>query len=244
MKLIVEPTYDAVSRLAATHIIRLVQEQPDALLCLAAGTTPVGAYRYVVEAAKRGDVSMKRCRFVGLDEWVGLSSEQEGSCLKLLQDELFGPLYIRPSQFTFFDAQAADLEQECRRIDSYIEQQGGIDLALVGLGVNGHVGFNEPGASFDACSHVVQLDAVTKTVGQKYFPEHMTLDRGITLGIRQLLDAQEVLLLVNGAHKAEILRQLMDAEPNEALPASALKFHANSVLIADQEAASLVQNQG
>lgn len=241
MRLIVEPTYDAVSRSAASHIIRFVQQQPAAMLCLAAGTTPVGAYRYVVEAATRGEVSLEHCRFVGLDEWVGLTGEQEGSCLKLLQDELFRPLHIRPSQFTFFDALAADLEQECSRIDTFLEQQGGIDLALVGLGVNGHVGFNEPGASINVSAHVVQLDAVTKSVGQKYFSEQMTLDRGITLGIRQLLKAQDLLLLVNGNHKADILHQLMVVEPNEALPASALKLHANSLVIADQEAASRIE---
>ena len=136
---------------------------------------------------------------------------------------------------------AANLDEECIRMDEYIAAQGGIDMMVVGIGMNGHIGFNEPGSSFDVKSHVVPLDEITSSVGQKYFEQSMKLSYGITLGFQHLLSTKKVFLIANGEAKAGVIQKAVEGEVTTAFPASVMQMHENGFVLVDEAAASLLK---
>ncbi|GAB2600719.1 glucosamine-6-phosphate deaminase [Spirosoma areae] len=217
-----------------------MNQKPNALLCLASGDTPIETYHRFVALAKAGRVDVSQCTFVGLDEWVGFGPDDAGSCSYYVFRDLFTPLDLRPEQVYIFNAKASDLTAECAKIDALIDRHGGLDLLLVGMGMNGHIALNEPGTPFTNGCHVVELAESTKTVGQKYFTQETTLAQGITLGLRHLTEAREVILLVSGAKKASMLRQALTGPITEEVPASILQTHANGQIWVDEGAGSLV----
>jgi glucosamine-6-phosphate isomerase len=234
----VHDDYAAMSETAANFVIDFVKNKPDALLCFAGGDTPLGTYERLVQSAKAGAVDFGSCRFVGLDEWVGMDKDDFGSCQQTLYTKLFTPLQIDESKISFFDAKADDLAKECRRIDNFIHANGKIDLMILGVGVNGHLGFNEPGVSFDLYSHVIDLDQTTKSVGQKYFNEEKLLTQGITLGIKHILNADTVIVMANGKKKAAAVNGMIKGEVSNQLPASVLQQHNRCFVHVDREAAA------
>lgn len=238
MNIIIRPDYDAMSAATADFITDYVQQHPQALLCFPSGETPTGTLHYLIDYARSGKVDFSRCRFVGLDEWVGLGREEEGSCQHYMYAHFFDPLAIRPEQIIFFNARANDLDQECRRVNDWLNDNGPIDVMLVGVGMNGHIGLNEPGISFDLYAHHASLDPVTKTVGQKYFTKQIQLEEGITLGIKHLREAGIAILFASGAKKAEVIAKAVEGEVTNQLPASIMQTHPNGYLFLDQEAAS------
>ncbi|HHW47586.1 MAG TPA: glucosamine-6-phosphate deaminase [Clostridiaceae bacterium] len=233
--------YDELSRKTADFISNFVNNNPKALLCFPAGDSPLGTFKKLVEYSNEGIVSFKYCRFVGLDEWVGMEKNNEGSCKYFIYKNLFEPLCIDETNICFFDACSKDLISECKRIDKYILNNGGIDLMLLGVGMNGHIGLNEPGVSFKSYSHVTELDDITVKVAQKYFKEKKMIKKGITLGIKHVMDAKTVVLLANGIKKADIVKKLAKGEVTNKIPASILQMHKNSYLFLDKEAASLLE---
>ena len=172
------PDHASLSQYTAEHIAAIINQKPDALLCLASGDTPIETYHHLVELAKARRVDVSQCTFVGLDEWVGFGPEDAGSCSYYVFRDLFTPLQLRPDQVHVFDAKATDLAAECAKIDSLIDARGGLDLLLVGMGMNGHIALNEPGTPFTLGCHVGELAESTITVGQKYFEQETVLDAG------------------------------------------------------------------
>ncbi len=243
MEIIVTENYEGMSRYVAEFVIECVRKKPESLLSLAAGTTPTGALRYLSDQSGKGNIDFSECRFVGLDEWVGLSPNDSGSCKHLLDTEFFIPSGIKESQISFFDALADNLEGECTKANAFINANGGIDLMVVGLGMNGHIGFNEPGVSTDLYAHIIELNAVTKFVGQKYFKTPTSLHKGITLGLRHVMEAKTVIMMIDGRHKAEILREAVEGDISSQIPASILKGHPRSYIIAERNAACLLKGQ-
>lgn len=240
MKMIVSENYDAMSEQAARLIIEYVNRKPDALICLAAGSTPLGTFARLREAAAQKDISFESCRFVSLDEWVGLDGKTEGSCKMTLYDHFFAPLAIREDQIQFFDGLSTDLQKECDKMDAFISNHGRVDLFLLGVGMNGHLGFNEPGVSFELLSHVIDLDMVTKTVSVKYFDEQLDLKQGITIGIGHMMKAETVIVIADGSKKADIIAKSFQGEVTNEVPASALQLHPNVFLCLDEPAARLM----
>ncbi|MVM35529.1 glucosamine-6-phosphate deaminase [Spirosoma sp. HMF4905] len=234
------PDYATLSQYTAEHIAAIINQKPDALLCLASGDTPIETYHRFVDLVKSDKVDISQCTFVGLDEWVGFGPEDVGSCSYYVFRDLFTPLNLRPEQVHVFDAKATDLAAECAKIDAVIKAKGGLDLLLVGMGMNGHIALNEPGTPFTLGCHVAELAESTKTVGQKYFEKETTLTQGITIGLRHLTEAKEVILLVSGAKKAPILRDALKGPITEQLPASILQTHANGQVWVDEAAGSLL----
>ncbi len=232
--------YSTLSAYAAQEIISLVIKKPEAVLCLAAGNTPTLAYDLLAQKAIEEQVDFSKCVFIGLDEWVGISPENEGSCHYFLRQHLFQTLHIQPSQIHLFDALSGALDQQCKAMDAVIASLGGIDLMLVGVGINGHIGFNEPGISVDLYAHVVALDTTTQSVGQKYFKQNTPLSMGITLGLKHLLEAKKVILMANGRHKAEIIKKALEEEINTSLPASIIRTHRQALIMLDEDAAGLL----
>lgn len=240
MKVSIHKDYEAMSQQAANAVIVQVQQKPDSVLCFASGETPRQMCRFIAERAAQEQVDFTQCTFIGLDEWIGIPPDNEGSCYYFFQKEAFGPLRLSPDQIHLFDAMANDLEKECRKMDNAIIRKGGIDLMVVGIGMNGHIGFNEPGHDFDQFSHIADLDEATRTVGQKYFRQATPLSKGITLGLRHLMEARKLILIANGAKKAEVIRKAIEEEVTPDLPASFVRNHSNATVMLDEDAASFL----
>lgn len=227
-----------MSKAAADFVVDFVQHKPNALLCFPSGESPTGILHYLIHYAQTGQVDFTQCTFVGLDEWVGMDASNEGSCRHYMQQHLFRPLNIKPENIVFFNAKAPDLEEECKRIDAYILKHGPLDIMMVGVGMNGHIGLNEPSVSFDLYAHHMALDDVTKTVGQKYFKEPTDLQEGITLGLKHLQEAQVAILIAAGTKKAAIVAQALEGEVTNQVPASIMQTHVNSFAFLDRAAAT------
>ncbi|MBN8826450.1 MULTISPECIES: 6-phosphogluconolactonase [unclassified Spirosoma] len=234
------PDHNTLSQHTAEYIAALITKKPNALLCLASGDTPIETYHRFVALAKAGKVDVSQCTFVGLDEWVGFGPDDFGSCSYYVFRDLFNPLQLRPDQIHVFDAKSADLPAECAKIDAVIRAHGGLDLLLVGMGMNGHIALNEPGTPFNLGCHVSQLAESTITVGQKYFDKETTLTQGITVGLRHLAEARDVILLVSGEKKASKLREALTGPITNEVPASIMQTHPNGRVWVDEAAGKLL----
>ncbi|MFC5448528.1 glucosamine-6-phosphate deaminase [Paenibacillus aestuarii] len=241
MNLYVDNNYDEMSRRTAEMIIQLMKKKPDSLVCMAAGNTPLGTFTHLVKAVQKGEVNVEACHFISLDEWVGLDGTDEGSCRQTLDAHFFKPCGIDEQRIHFFDAKRANLQAECEKMDALIQSHGHIDVLLLGVGMNGHLGFNEPGAGFDTYTHVVELDAVTKQVSAKYFTEPREVQMGITLGIKHMLEAETVILIADGLKKADIMQKALHGEVTNEVPVTVLQQHPNVHVCLDAAAASLLK---
>lgn len=240
MKINVANSYEKMSAEAADGLIKILHGLPQPLLCPASGHTPTGLYKKLVAKIKERHIDSSRWHFVGLDEWAGMNEEDEGSCRHYLNKELFVPLQIKGEQICFFNGKAADLRAECNRVESFVKERGGIDIAVVGVGLNGHIGMNEPGTSAFLYSHVTHLAKETQTIGQKYFSQPKDLSKGLTLGLATLLAAKHIFLLANGRSKAGIVKKFLEEPESEQIPATVLKKHPNLTVYLDHEAAHLI----
>jgi glucosamine-6-phosphate isomerase len=236
MKQVIYNDYSELSLKTAEMISDLISKNPDALLCFPAGETSVGTFKHLIELNIAGKLSFKKCRIVGLDEWANVGQMKSENCFSFLKKHLFDHIDYSEENLCFFDGESSDLNHECQKTDSFIKKYGPIDMMLLGAGMNGHLGLNEPGTPFDLYSHIVNLDETTKTVGQKYFSGKVDLTSGVTLGIKYIMEAKTVILQLNGTRKAEVVKRLIDSEVSPSFPASAIKAHSNSYLLLDKEA--------
>lgn len=232
--------YETLSAFAASEWATLIIEKPDAVICVASGDSPKLACELFCKKVKEENIDVSQFFFIGLDEWVGLSPEIVGSCHNDFQKRLIKPLGLVASQYHLFDAMASGLQHECATMDKIIEDKGGIDLMIVGIGMNGHIGFNEPGVDFDLLSHVINLDETTVTVGKKYFQQEMKLEKGITLGLAHLMNSKRVFLMANSQRKAAVIKQAAEGAVTNLFPASIMQQHSNGFILVDEEAASLL----
>ena len=242
MKIILSDTYEAMSHQAADDVMRLMDSFKDPVLCTASGDTPKGLYKELVDKVSKHELDTTDWRFVGLDEWMGINEKDEGSCFYHLNRDLFQPLQVQRDKICFFDGRTKDPEKECERVENYITDHHGIDIAILGLGMNGHAGMNEPGTSIDIRSHIADIDPLTQQVGQKYFTKQQELKQGLTLGLGTLMEARHIFLLVSGRHKAEIVQKILEEEISEQLPASLFRRHPGFMVYLDADAASNLVN--
>jgi glucosamine-6-phosphate isomerase len=240
MKIIHFSNYEELSAYTASEIANAIIQKPALVLCMASGYTPALTAELLVQQLLNEKIDYAGISFFGLDEWVALPPENEGSCHYFFKTKLFEPLRLPPSQYFLFNPLAGDLEAECKKMDAVIAEKGGIDIMLVGIGMNGHIGFNEPGTSFNVLCHVAELDSTTKSVGQKYFKEETVLQQGISIGPGHLMNAKKVFLQANGKRKAEVIQKTVEGELSENFPASIMQQHANGFVLIDEEAASLL----
>ena len=241
MKIIISNNYEAMSVKAFEDIVAIMQAASKPLICVASGDSPSGIYKNIVKGVGSNEINIDSWSFLGLDEWVGLNGDDEGSCRYHLNRELFNPLAIPANRICFFDGAASDLEQQCSITENTIQAKGGIEMAILGLGMNGHIGMNEPHTSIQTRSHIINLDPLTVEVGQKYFKKPQPLTKGITLGIDTLMDAKHIVLVVSGAKKAAIVKEVMEGPISEAVPASLLRNHPNCSIYLDEAAAAALK---
>jgi glucosamine-6-phosphate isomerase len=237
VKQVIYNDYRELSVKTAEMIAGIVTDKPNALLCFPAGETSVGTFKHLIELNKTTKISFRQCKIVGLDEWASLGKMKNENCFSFLKKNLFSHIDYSDKNLCFFDGESDDLVHECRKTDKFIKENGPIDMILLGAGMNGHLGLNEPGTSFDLYSHIVDLDKTTKIVGQKYFSEKVNLSAGVTLGIKHIMEAKIAILQLNGSRKAEIARRLIDSEISPEFPVSVIKSHLNSYLLLDKDAA-------
>lgn len=230
--------YNSMSAAAADIIIETVKNKPDALLCFATGNTPVRTYELLIEKVKAENTDFSKCFCIGLDEWVGVPKEKYGTCHYLLHHQVFNPLGIDPSQIHIFNGMNTDTKAECDKMDAVIESKGGVDCMVVGIGINGHIGFNEPGVAVTLKAHEQELHNSTLASGQHYFKEPTPISKGITLGLAQILKAKKLLLLANGKSKTAIIKQAVEGTITNNVPASHVQQAANAIVLIDKEAAA------
>lgn len=238
MKVITLKNYEELSGYTAGIVVDALKNNPSLVVCMASGSTPVLTCDILVKKMKEEKVDYSSFTFIGLDEWVGLAPTNTGSCHYFFQTKLFEPLQLNFSQYHLFNAQSNNLQQECTKMDEFIKAKGGIDIMIVGIGMNGHIGFNEPGTSFTSLSHVAELEDITKEVGRKkYFNEPVVLEKGITIGLGHLMNAKKVILIANGTKKKEVIRKTVEGRITEIFPASIMQQHKNGIVVIDEEAA-------
>lgn len=237
MEIKVYPDYDQLSRATADLIGAYVNNKKDSWICLASGHTPIGVFKCLMQDIKESKLDLSSCKFFSLDEWVGIDPSDSGSCLSMLKNDFFGPLNIPEHQIEFFNVLSPDLQQECNRINDMIKQHGGLDIMLVGVGTNGHIGMNEPGTSFNSLAHIGTLAEETKTVGQKYFSKPTELSNGITLGLQHLAESKLPIIMANGVKKAAIIKTAMSEKPTEQIPVTIAQTINNGYIMLDREAA-------
>lgn len=242
MEIIVADSYIEMSKKVADDIIPLMQPVDQPLICTASGDSPAGVYRELIEKVNTKHADVSGWYFISLDEWAGMNGDDEGSCRFHLNNQLFYPLQVSEERIFFFDGRADDLQLQCKEAENFIKKHDGIDVAIVGLGMNGHVGMNEPGSSALLHSHVADIAPLTQKTGQKYFQKPRSLTHGMTLGVATLMEVRHIILLVSGRHKAEMVQQVFEGEISEALPASLLRSHAGLKVYLDREAAALLHS--
>lgn len=239
-KISVYPDYALMSSAAAERVIDLINHKPTSVICFPSGSSPKGMFDALVAANQNGRVDFSQCIFIGLDEWIGLGAGDDGSCRDLLDRDFLKPVGLRSDQIVFFDGKAFDPQAECDRVNKIVESLGGLDLIILGVGMNGHLALNEPGTSWDTYAHISELDSVTVEVGQKYFKQPTTLTRGITVGIRHILEARAAILLASGRAKAPIIQRALAFPVSKDFPATVLQNHLNAEFILDADAAGAI----
>lgn len=242
MKIYKYDTYDDMSAAAADLVAKQLAEKPDAVLCFPSGESPTGMLTRLVEASNNGEIDLSQCFFVGLDEWVGMDQNDFGSCKHYLYAHFFSKLDIAPDHIRLFDAKADDLEAECQKMNDFISSKGGLDVMIVGIGMNGHLGLNEPGTPFNLYAHLSDLDPITVEVGQKYFREETALTQGVTLGLKHLQEAKLPILIASGIKKAPIIHEALQGLVTTEVPASILQNIKPAVILLDEDAGSELEH--
>lgn len=225
----------------ADLLIKAVRVNPEIVLGLSTGNSPIGVYKLLIEDHLKNKTSYKSVTTFNLDEYEGLDGSSEQSYRHFMDTNLFKQLDIDKSN-THVPTGLGDLEEGCRIYDEKIKKAGGIDIQLIGIGTNGHIAFNEPGTPFDRRTHIAYLSDETIAANSKYF---LTMDdipkRAVTMGIQSIMEAKQVIMVAFGKSKAKAIRGMIEGPMNTALPASILQIHSNMSVFLDQEAASWLE---
>ena len=240
MKVIVAKDYEQMSDKAFEVMKEVVVSNPNAVLGLATGTTPIGLYKRMIEDCKQG-TSYKNIKTVNLDEYKGLDVNSDQSYVYFMRDNLFNHIDIDLNNTNIENGKAENAEEECARYNALLDvlQQ---DIQLLGLGSNGHIAFNEPGTPFGSVTHVVDLQESTIKDNARLFNDISEVPRqAFTMGLKNIMNAKKILILASGANKAKAVYGMIHGEVTESLPASVLQLHPDCTLIIDEAAASLLK---
>lgn len=232
MRIIITKDYQDMSRKAANLISAQVITKPNSVLGLATGSSPIGTYKQLIDWYNKGDVDFSKVISVNLDEYVGLDVNNDQSYRYFMNNNLFNHININKDNTNVPNGLAQNAQEECKRYDELIDSLGGIDLQLLGIGHNGHIGFNEPDDAFAVGTHVVELNQVTRDANARFFesiddvPTH-----AITMGIKAIMQAKKVLLIASGDDKKEILQKAFFGPINPKVPASILQLHPDLTIV-------------
>ena len=241
MRIIKARDYDEVSRKAANIIFSVMTEKPDCVLGLATGSSPVGIYKELVRRYEEGDLDFSKVTTVNLDEYKGLDREDPQSYAYYMRENLFSHVNIRPEKTYLPDGREADSQKACEAYNQILHQAGQQDLQLLGIGHDGHIGFNEPADHFPKETHCVDLTETTINANARFFASREDVPtQAYTMGIQTIMSAKKVLMVASGADKADIIAQAFFGPVTPQVPASILQFHPDFILVADEAALSKV----
>ncbi|MBQ6873165.1 MAG: glucosamine-6-phosphate deaminase [Clostridia bacterium] len=236
MEFIKVKTYEELSRLTAEMIIDQINEKPDSVLGLATGSTPIGTYKHLIDAYKKGDVDFASVKSVNLDEYCGISEDNDQSYRYFMNTNLFDSINIDKANTYVPCGMAEDYEAEAKRYDGVIAQVGPIDVQILGIGNNGHIGFNEPAESFSEGTNVVNLTETTINANSRFFERIEDVPtKAITMGVKSIMDAKKIILIASGQGKKEIVEKAVYGEVTPMVPASILQKHGNVTVIFSEE---------
>lgn len=241
MKIIRAKDYADMSRKAANIISAQIIMKPDCTLGLATGSTPIGIYVQLVERYQEGDLDFSKVRTINLDEYRGIPKEHPQSYYYYMQEKLFSKVNLSARHTFIPDGMEQDVSKACADYNAVIESLGGIDLQLLGLGHNGHIGFNEPGEVFEKETHCVRLSESTINANSRFFAEPDAVPKeAYTMGVGQIMQAKKVIVAVSGKDKAKIVKEAFFGAVTTRVPASILQFHNDLTVIGDEEALSAI----
>ena len=242
MKIISAKDYQALSRAAANIISAQVILKPSCVLGLATGSSPVGTYQQLIEWYKKGDLDFSQVRTVNLDEYAGLSGDNDQSYRYFMNHNLFDHININKENTSVPCGTAEDLQAECERYEQLVEQTGGVDIQLLGIGNNGHIAFNEPCEEFPEKTHVVDLTQNTIEANARFFESmDQVPKKALTMGIGTIMKAKKIVLLANGPKKAQTIHDTVYGPITPKVPASVLRLHPDVTIFVDEEAGALLK---
>lgn len=243
MKIIITKNYDEMSRKAANIIASQITLKEDSILGLATGSTPIKIYEYLIERFQSGEISFEKVKSFNLDEYVGLGINSEQSYRYFMEEKLFSKIDINKDNVRIPNGLVGDIEKECVNYESEIKDAGGIDLQLLGIGRNGHIGFNEPNVKFETTTRKVKLDDDTIEANSRFFDSINDVPtEAISMGIKTIMMSKKILLVASGKNKAEVIRDLVQGAITPALPASILQLHRDVTIVVDKEAGKLIKS--
>ncbi len=241
MRLIFTDNYKMLSLRAARYLAGQIELKPDCNLGLPTGSTPLGMYDVLVRLHQEEGLSLAEVSTFNLDEYQGLGRDHPRSYYNYMKENLFQHVDIKEENINFFDGTAEDIEQECHRFENKIAASGGIDLMILGIGRNGHIGFNEPAEELRSHSHLTELAEETIKANQRFFQEEEEVPgQALTMGMGTILKSDRILLLASGQSKAWAVKELMKKRVSPRFPASFLRVHPRVTLLIDQEAADKI----
>ncbi len=244
MNIIIVKNYNDMSRKAAHLFVGQILQKPDSVLGLATGSTPVGLYTELIKFYKEGMIDFNDVQAFNLDEYLELKPSHEQSYAYFMQKNLFEHINIRPENYHIPSGTANYQEKECERYEALIAEAGGIDLQILGIGRNGHIGFNEPDIKFEAITHVVQLDEQTINDNARFFDNIDDVPKtAISMGIKTIMQSRGIILLASGIEKADAVAGMIGGKITPELPASVLQLHPNVTIIVDEAAASKIPSK-
>ena len=239
MRILVTKSYEEMSMEATKIVAGQMYLKPESVLGLATGSTPLQMYKQLIAVHETVGLDFSRARSFNLDEYIGLDPENPQSYHYFMQQNFFSRINIKPENIYIPNGMAEDIEAEGKYYDSLIDQMGGIDLQVLGIGQNAHIGFNEPDVKFEATTHKVKLDEETIQANARFFADAEEVPRyAISMGIKTIMLARKVILLANGRNKAEAVYKAVCGSVSPAAPASILQLHRDVTVIVDQEAAA------
>ena len=241
MRLIRAKNYEDASRKVASILAAQVVLNPDCVLGLATGSSPIGAYQQLIKWYEQGDLDFSKTKSVNLDEYVGLSADHDQSYAYFMRNNLFDHINIDQNNTNLPNGLEMDADKECARYDQVISNMGGVDLQLLGIGGNGHIGFNEPADHFSTGTNRVDLTASTISANARFFESESLVPRqAYTMGMLGIMQAKRVVLIATGPAKAQAIYDSFCGPVTPQVPASILQLHPDFILVADEEALSLV----
>jgi glucosamine-6-phosphate deaminase len=239
MRIIVVDNYEEMSKRAAKMIASQVILKPDSVLGLATGDTPLGMYKELIELYKKDEVDFNEVRTFNLDEYYGLNRENPQSYFNYMVNNLFNHININRENINVPSGMAKDINAVCLDYENKIKEAGGIDMQILGIGGNGHIGFNEPNVNFEAETHLVNLDEQTIEANSRFFDSIKDVPiKAISMGIKTIMNSKKIILLASGISKAEVIERAVKGKINPNVPASILQLHNDVTMILDKEAAS------
>ena len=244
MNTLICETYEKMSEAAAAIIAAQIMTKPHSVLGLATGSTPLGTYAELARLYREGTLNFENVKSFNLDEYLGVGSSNDQSYSYFMMENLFNKINIDKANVKLLDGLTESPENECKLFEELIKLAGGIDIQLLGIGINGHIGFNEPDSQFSMATHLVRLAETTLNANSRFFKSVEEVPQfALTMGIGTIMKARKILVLASGEEKADIIRELVFGDIKPQTPASVLRFHSSVTIITDRAAGAKIANR-